>query len=230
MYKNDTRSFENNEQMLKKKISEDTIKSFLEQNPNFFLNKSELLAKLKFPSEGIDSSANTVVSFKDWIINSLKYKYKDLLTISRHNFLTQSTIFSIVLKILDFDNINSFSMFINYELAKELNLEKILLVSSNEDIKKFGGQIFCKKSLRNLFNNYNGLLMDAVDDKYKFFGENQKKIYSNAIFSLDYEIFKSPSLLLFGSTEKTFIGNQGTELVSFLCMVINSRIKQFRNK
>tara|TARA_B100000989_G_scaffold298318_1_gene287078 strand:- start:17873 stop:18523 length:651 start_codon:yes stop_codon:yes gene_type:complete len=216
--------------MFKKKISEDAIIGFLVKNPNFFLNKSELLTKLKFPSEGINSSAGTVVSFKDWMINSLKYKYRHLLSISTHNFLTQSTIFSMVLKILDFDNINSFSMFINFKLATELNLEKILLISSNEDIKSFGGQIFSNKSLKNLFNNHNGLLMDAVDDKYKLFGENQKKIYSNAIFSLDYEIFKSPSLLLFGSTEKTFIGNQGTELMSFLCMVINSRIKQFRNK
>lgn len=216
--------------MLKKKISDDAIKVFLEQNPNFFLNKSELLTKLKFPSGGNNSSAYNVVSFKDWIINSLKYKYKDLLSISKHNFLTQSTIFSIVLKILDFDNINSFSMFINHKLAKELNLEKILLTSSNEDIKKFGGKKLSNKSLSSLFNNHNGLLMDAVDEKYKLFGENQTKIYSNAIFSLDYEIFKSPSLLIFGSTKKTFIGNQGTELLSFLCMVLNSRIKQFINK
>ena len=68
--------------------------------------------------------------------------------------------------------------------------------------------------------------MDAVDDKCKLFGEAQNKIYSNAIFSIDYEIFNCPSLLIFGSSGKVFIGNKGTELINFLCLVINAKIKQ----
>ena len=68
--------------------------------------------------------------------------------------------------------------------------------------------------------------MDAVDDEYKLFGECQTQIYSNAIFSLDYEIFNCPTLLIFGSEDKIFIGNKGTDLIRFLCMVINIKIKQ----
>lgn len=212
--------------MLKKKHTEDKIKSFLEENPNFFLDKLELLNKLNFPLNMENTSKNSVISFKDWMLGTLKSKYSNLISISKHNFFTQKKIFSLILQILTFKNMNNFSDFITKQLPDELNLKKVFLASSKCDITKFGGKKINDTVINNIFNENNLLLMDAVDDKYKLFDECQKQIYSNAIFSLDYEIFNCPSLLIFGSGNKIFIGNKGTDLIRFLCLVINIKIKQ----
>ena len=60
--------------MLKKKNTEDKIKSFLEENPNFFIDKPELLNKLNFPLNMENTSKNSVVSFKDRMLDTLKSK------------------------------------------------------------------------------------------------------------------------------------------------------------
>ena len=212
--------------MLKKKNTEDKIKSFLEENPNFFIDKPELLNKLNFPLNMENTSKNSVVSFKDWMLDTLKSKYTNLISISKHNFFTQKKIFSLILQILTFKNINNFSNFITKKLPTELNLKKVFFASSKGDITKLGGKKIKDSIINHIFNENNVLLMDAVDDEYKLFGKCQKQIYSNAIFSLDYEIFNCPTLLIFGSEDKIFIGNKGTDLIRFLCMVINIKIKQ----
>ena len=71
--------------------------------------------------------------------------------------------------------------------------------------------------------------MDAVENQTNIF-ESKNKIYSNAIFSLDKSIFKSKSLLVFGSKDKHFIDNRAFDLIFFLSNVMEEKLIQLSNE
>ncbi|PPR43319.1 MAG: hypothetical protein CFH30_00240, partial [Alphaproteobacteria bacterium MarineAlpha8_Bin1] len=65
--------------MIKKKLSEKNVENYLLENPDFFINNSRLLKKLSFPSEKRLNEQAKVISYKDWIIQSLKRKQKNII-------------------------------------------------------------------------------------------------------------------------------------------------------
>ena len=69
--------------------------------------------------------------------------------------------------------------------------------------------------------------MDAVNEKLPQIINVKKKIISNAIFSLDFEIFNEPSIIVYGSKEKIFLQNRGTDLISFFSNIFQEKLKQF---
>ena len=86
--------------MIKKKINKNQILSFLEQNPNFFLENQDILSKINFPlSQSYGEENQKVISFKDWIIVNLKKVQKKIIDNAKYNFLTQTKIHQVVLNI-----------------------------------------------------------------------------------------------------------------------------------
>ena len=75
--------------MIKKKLSEKNVENFLLENPDFFINNYQLLNKLSFPSEKSPKEQTKVISYKDWIIQSLKRKQKNIIDNAKYNFFTQ---------------------------------------------------------------------------------------------------------------------------------------------
>ena len=66
--------------MLSKKIKTEDIEKFLYENPSFFIENPNLLKDLKFPSSKKNNSlGNKVVSFKDWLINNLRFEKENLI-------------------------------------------------------------------------------------------------------------------------------------------------------
>ena len=61
--------------------------------------------------------------------------------------------------------------------------------------------------------------MDAYDSKLGIFEE--KKIYSNAIFSLDECCIGEKILLFFGSKDNRFITNRAYDLIFFFQELLN---------
>ena len=81
-----------------------------------------------------------------------------------------------------------------------------------------------------LYGDENQLIMDAADKQSGIFKGKGNSIYSNAIFSMKFEILNSKSLLVFGSKDKHFIDNRAYDLVLFLSNVIQEKLHQFLNK
>ena len=46
-------------------------------------------------------------------------------------------------------------------------------------------------------------------------------------FSLDIEIFDEPSIIVYGSKEKFFLQNRGTDLIYFFSNIFQEKLKQF---
>ena len=84
--------------MLSKKIKIKDIEKFLSENPNFFIEQPQILEGLKFPSLKKNSGLeNKIVSFKDWLINNLRFEKEGLIENAKYNYLTQKKIHQAVI-------------------------------------------------------------------------------------------------------------------------------------
>ncbi len=214
--------------MLSKKISTKQVEDYLKNNPDFFLNNQDLLNLMQFPlsSKKEDDEKNEqVISFKDWLINSLKDKQKNIIENAKHNYFTQKKVHEAVIAII-LEEKNMLFEFIKNELPSFFDLAVINIITSKEDISKQHGLIYANsENIKKVYKNDDFLIMDAAEDGLGFFDKIEKKIYSNAIFSLNKEIFNSESLLIFASVDKQFLNNRAFDLVLFLSKVIEQRLK-----
>ncbi len=211
--------------MIKKKLSEKNVENYLLENPDFFINNSRLLKKLSFPSEKSLNEQAKVISYKDWIIQSLKRKQKNIIDNAKYNFFTQKKVLECSLKILKIEELKKFLDFVCDECPRIFDLEIINIVSCDQNFTKKFDLIFKdEKTIRQVFDCNKYLILDAVDEKLNLFSNYDSKIYSNAIFSFDENILNSPMLLVYGSIDNHFLSNKAFDLIFYLSKVIEKKI------
>ena len=217
--------------MIKKKIKKNQILDFLEQNPNFFIENQDILSKINFPLvQRKNNESHKVISFKDWIIFNLKKVQRKIIENAKYNFVTQTKVHRVVLEIIKKNNFSKLITLLIKELPKTFELEIVSIVTSDLKIsEKFNLIYKTKESIDKIYGDKNRLVMDAVENETNIF-ETKNKIYSNAIFSLDKEIFKSESLLVYGSKDKHFIDNSAYDLIYFLLKVLQEKLIQLSNE
>ena len=217
--------------MIKKKIKKNQILDFLKQNPNFFIENQDILSKINFPLvQRKNNESHKVISFKDWIIFNLKKVQRKIIENAKYNFVTQTKVHSVALEIIKKKNLSKLITLLIKELPKTFELEIVNIVTSDLKISESFNLIYkTKESIDKIYGDKNRLVMDAVENETNIF-ETKNKIYSNAIFSLDKEIFKSESLLVYGSKDKHFIDNSAYDLIYFLSKVLQEKLIQLSNE
>ena len=212
--------------MLSKKIKIKDIEKFLFENPNFFIEQPQVLEGLKFPSlKKKNSLENKVVSFKDWLINNLRFEKKGLIENAKYNYLTQKKIHQAVISIINTNDLKEFFNYLNYELPKLFHLEIVNVVCTNKELSSKYNLIFLEeKEVDKTYRLNNHFIMDAVDDETVLYKNVKKKIYSNAIFSLNIKSLRFFPLLIFASTDKHFVSNKAHDLILFLSKIIRFKL------
>ena len=212
--------------MLSKKIKIKDIEKFLFENPNFFIEQPQVLEGLKFPSlKKKNSFENKVVSFKDWLINNLRFEKKGLIENAKYNYLTQKKIHQAVISIINTNDLKEFFNYLNYELPKLFHLEIVNVVCTNKELSSKYNLIFLEeKEVDKTYRLNNHFIMDAVDDETVLYKNVKKKIYSNAIFSLNIKSLRFFPLLIFASTDKHFVSNKAYDLILFLSKIIQFKL------
>ena len=212
--------------MLSKKIKIKDIEKFLSENPNFFIEHPQILQSLKFPSlKKNNSLGNKVVSFKDWLINNLRFEKEGLIENAKYNYLTQKKIHQAVISIINKNNLKEFLKYLNIELPKLFHLEIINIVCTKKELSSKYNLIFLEeKEVDKYYRLNNHFIMDAVDDREILYKNVKKKIYSNAIFSLNIKSLDFFPLLIFASTDKHFVSNRAYDLILFLSKIIQFKI------
>ena len=206
---------------------------YLEKNPNFFLENSKILKNINFPLNNAESNEDNsdVIQFKDWLIENLKIKQKNIIENARHNFLTQKKIHQSVLKIIEKKSLKETFQYLTNILPRDFDLEVINVVTSNESLSDKYNLIFAEEIvIDDIYGDENHLIMDAADKQSGIFKDKSDSIYSNAIFSMKFKILNSKSLLVFGSKDKHFIDNRAYDLVLFFSNVIQQKLLQLLNK
>ena len=207
--------------MIKKKLKVNQVIDYLENNPNFFLENTKVLKNINFPlnNSESDNDNSDVIQFKDWLIKNLKIKQKNIIENAKHNFLTQNKIHQSILKILKKKNLIDFFRYLIQVLPHDFDLEIINVVTSKKSLSDTYNLILLEEIvIEDLYGNENQLIMDASDKQSGIFKDKSELIYSNAIFSMKFEIFDSKSLLVFGSKNKHFIDNRAYDLILFFQM------------
>ena len=212
--------------MLSKKIKIKDIEKFLSENPNFFIEQPQILEGLKFPSlKKNNGLENKVVSFKDWLINNLRFEKEGLIENAKYNYLTQKKIHQAVISIINKNNLKEFLKYLNIELPKLFHLEIINIVCTKKELSSKYNLIFLEeKEVDKYYRLNNHFIMDAVDDRRILYKNFKEKIYSNAIFSLNIKSLDFFPLLIFASTDKHFVSNRAYDLILFLSKVIQFKL------
>ncbi|MAI60456.1 MAG: hypothetical protein CMM92_05485 [Rickettsiales bacterium] len=211
--------------MLSKKIKIEDIEKFLSENPSFFIEHPQVLESLKFPSLKNNSIGNKVVSFKDWLINNLRFEKEGLIENAKYNYLTQKKIHQAVISIINKNNLKEFLKYLNIELPKLFHLEIINIVCTKKELSSKYNLIFLEeKEVDKYYRLNNHFIMDAVDDQKILYKNAKKKIYSNAIFSLDIKSLDFFPLLIFASTDEHFVSNRAYDLILFLSKIIQFKL------
>ncbi len=214
--------------MLGKKIKIEDIEKFLSENPNFFIDQPKALEGLKFPSlEKNNSLGNKVISFKDWLINNLRFEKEGLIENAKYNYLTQKKIHQAVISIIYISDLKEFFTYVNIELPKIFHLEVVNIVSTNKKLSSKYNLIFIEESdVDKHYRLNNHFIMDAVDDQSILYNNTKKKINSNAIFSLNIKSFDYFPLLIFASVDKHFVSNRAYDLILFLSKIIQFKLEK----
>ena len=213
--------------MILKKISSNDVSVFLSRNPDFFLDKPEILNKLNFPSKDFSLEKDkNVVTFKDWIISKLKLRQRRIINNVKHNYITQKKIHGSAIQLLRKTNLVDFMEYLTKNLPQIFDLEIVNIVTSKNDFcQKYNSINMPASILNKIYNSQNHLVMDAVDKEIDFY-KTTKKIYSNAIFSMDCKIMSSPSLLVFASSDNHFIDNRAFDLIYFFSQLIQEKLRE----
>ena len=214
--------------MLSKKIKIKDIEKFLSENPNFFIEQPQILEGLKFPAlKKNNGLENKVVSFKDWLINNLRFEKEGLIENAKYNYLTQKKIHQAVISIINTNDLKEFFNYLNNELPKLFHLEIVNVVCTKKELSSKYNLIFLEeKEVDKTYRLNNHFIMDAVDDRSILYKNITKKIYSNAIFSLNIKSLKFFPLLIFASTDKHFVSNRAYDLILFLSKIIQFKLRK----
>ena len=133
--------------------------------------------------------------------------------------------------ILKKKNLIDFFRYLIQVLPHDFDLEIINVVTSKKSLSDTYNLILLEEIvIEDLYGNENQLIMDASDKQSGIFKDKSELIYSNAIFSMKFEIFDSKSLLVFGSKNKHFIDNRAYDLILFFSNVIQEKLFQLFNK
>ena len=158
------------------------------------------------------------------MINNLKLQKDEIIENAKHNYFTQQKIHNAVIEIIKKKK-DDFFKFLNNELPNFFDLSVINLICSNKKLCQSFSLIYLPyEEIKKIYNSKNFLLMDAYDSKLGIFEE--KKIYSNAIFSLDECCIGEKILLFFGSKDNRFITNRAYDLIFFLSRIIEQKLKE----
>ena len=213
--------------MLSKKIKIKDVERFLSENPNFFIEQPQILEGLKFPSLKKNGLGNKVISFKDWLINNLRFEKEGLIENAKYNYLTQKKIHQAVISIINKNNLKEFFNYLNIELPQLFHLEIINFVCTKKELSSKYNLIFLEeKEIKKNYRLNNHFRMDAVDNGTILYKNTKKKIYSNAIFSLNIKSLHFFPLLIFASTDKHFVSNRAYDLILFLSKMIQFKLEK----
>ena len=217
--------------MILKKINDKQVKKFLSENKDFFIRNPSILKNIDFPSNSLDNNQKSkIISFKDWIIESLKTKQRNFIETAKHNYITQQKVHDAIVNLIRKKTPDDLFQYLNEDLTRVFDIEVISLVSHEKKFTDRYKQIFItKEKLDSIFEKENQLIMDAVDSSLDIFKNSDKKIYSNAIFTLKKDILKHNVLLVFGSSTKHFLSNKAFDLINFFSLVFEEKLGNLMN-
>ena len=217
-------------------MTDDQIVEYLKSNPKFLFNNPDAVDYLLPPKDG--SNGRRVVDFSHYMVEKLKSDKKmvldttrDIIEVSRENMNNLSRIHDAVFKVLEATSFNDFVQVITHDLAPVLDCDAVALVV--EDTKQTlpnahtdAVRIVPSGFINQVMEGNDVRIHSGVAGSEKIFGAASGLVRSQAIIRIDTRGDIPPTLLAFGARDpELFRDGQGTDLIGFLCGVVERTLK-----
>lgn len=212
------------------------IIEYLQNNPKFLQQNPQACDLLVPPHNG---AGKNVSDFQSFMIKRLKDDKEKVMETTqaivenaRSNMNNQQRIHKAVLRLLEARNFDEFIHIITMDLSAMLDTDiSVLVVESNGSdiphIHTSGIRVLPEGTIDNWMKGQNVLLQSNIAGIEAIYGGGANLVQSQALLRIDISLNTPPAILAFGSRDPEMFGDgQGTEMVSFLALVVE---RAFRN-
>ncbi|MCH2549933.1 MAG: DUF484 family protein [Alphaproteobacteria bacterium] len=222
-----------------KNMTFDQVKSYLKDNPEFFLKDPGLLTSLKFPAREFNNSEESdsdIVDLQQFVLNKLRLELDsrrrencDLIDSRRANLRDQSRINATVLRLLSARSLDHLIELISTDMLCLLDVDSVALcfeTGINVPATCSGIRVLPNGMVQDILGGERNVsLLENISGDRSVFGEQSSLICSAAFIRLILQKDGPPALLALGSRETTrFHSRQGTELFAFLAHIVEHSI------
>ena len=214
-------------------LDADDIIAWLKAHPDFLARNPEVIDILTPPKE---NSGRKVADFQSYMIARLKADKAEAIGITRevvetarNNMNSQTRIHKAVLRLLEADSFDEFIQTITSDLTNLLDVDITTLVVEADGqniphINTVGIRIIPEGTVDAWMQGKNILQQSDISGIEAIFGAGATLVKSQALVRVDIAMQTPPAIIAFGSRDPhMFNPSQGTELVSFLARVVETR-------
>lgn len=218
-------------------LGEEMVADYLLSNPDFFVQRPDILACMIPPTRWSDDS---VADMQRYMVQSLRDELAGLrdtasqvIETSRSNMVIQDRTHAAVVTMLEAADLPALVAFINDELGPHLGVEVAAL---GLEVHPSGVFATGLRALppgevdRRLGEGIEAVLQRSMDKDEMLFAESAPGIRSAAMIRLHLDPVAADGLLVFGARDAdAFHPQQGTELIRFLARIIALCLKRLLN-
>lgn len=216
-------------------MTEQDIIDYLKANPKFLQKNPDMVDYLLPPKD--TSNGRRVVDFQHYMVEKLKADKRmvldttrDIIEVSRENMSNLARIHDAVIKILEAETFDQFIQILSVDVPVALDCDAVsLIVDANDKLPATtmrGLRSLPQGSVHALIEGNDARIQSNIRGDEPIYGEVAGIVRSQALLKIDRTMDIPPSILAFGSRDPDmFTDGQGTDLIRFLCDVVERAIK-----
>lgn len=217
-------------------LTSDDIIEWLKKNPDFLKKNPDAADHLIPPKDR--TSGRSIVDFQHYMVEKLKADKKlvldttrDIIEVSRENMNNLARIHNAVLKVLEADNFDDFVQIITNDLGMVLDCDAVsLVIEDTQNVLPKSQSGLLKKvpagTVDTWMDGNDARIQSGINGTEQIFGAAAGLVRSQALLRIDSQKQIPPAILAFGSRDpEMFRDGQGTDLIAFLCGVVERALK-----
>jgi len=217
-------------------LDDAAVREWLVAHPDFLENNTDLITDALSPNR---VSGEGVVDMQSFLVERLQKQLRDLnalqselVSATRANLHTQDTVHKSIKAILSATSISHFVHILTQDLPEFLDVDVITLCIEDGPVSLPAMTGIQRLKPGNIdkasWNSQNILMRPSAPKSKAVFGPAMNLIASDALIKLDIPSLEAPAMLAIGSRETGhFHADQGTELLSFLAICVQSCLQMW---
>lgn len=227
-------------------ISEEQVRAFLKNNPDFFKKNPDMATELTPPEQNLGGG---IIDFQHYLVRNLqagskdlRSKYDLLVEFCRDNMSVQHQVHQAALKLIHARNIEQLLEVISLDLVNLFDVDVVRLAMESElpfetayGEGDFSGIVFVEKGMIDVTmgKKKQVLLIEDCSKKTppgfeQIFADCDEMIASCALLKLSLGMIDRNVILAFGVRHKgRFHPGQGIELLNFLAQIVGHQLDSY---
>lgn len=216
-------------QSIKKEFSPEDVADFLRENPDFFVDRQDVLEEMQIPGR----SGKGVADFQHFMVERLRTDKakaqstaREVIENARANMTNQSKIQTAVLVLLEADSFEEFIQSVTQDLPALLDVDTVCLAieAATKEIpfvNQSGFRFARPGTVEKWLGDGDALLQGNITGHEELFGPGAGLVRSQALIRLEISENTPFGILAFGARDpEAFHENMAVDQVGFLSQVV----------